>query len=106
MAYTKVDYTDVEPAADGMHFLQDPLNAEQLGITVVECEPGWSSKEHDHADDGQEEVYFLVDGAAVVTVDGEEVPMESGDAVRIPPEATRLIENGDTESTFVLASAP
>jgi len=29
-----------------------------------------------------------------------------GDAVRVPPEATRRIENGDGESTFVLAGAP
>lgn len=106
MAYTKVNYTEVDQAADGMHFLRDPLDAEQLGVTVVECDPGWTGKEHDHAEEGHEEVYFLADGAAVVTIDGEEVPMESGDAVRIPPEATRLIENGDTESTFVFAGAP
>ncbi|MFC6906421.1 cupin domain-containing protein [Halalkalicoccus tibetensis] len=106
MAYTKVDYTDVEPVADGLYFLRDALDCENLGVSVLECEPGWTGKEHDHADDGEEEVYLLVEGEATVVIEGEEVPMEGGDAVRVPAEATRRIENGDAESRFVLAGAP
>lgn len=106
MAYTKVDYTDVEPVADGLYFLRDALDCENLGVSVLECEPGWTGKEHDHADDGEEEVYLLVEGEATVVIEGEEVSMTEGDAVRIPAEATRRIENGDAESRFVLAGAP
>lgn len=106
MAYTKVDYTDVEPVADGLYFLRDALDCENLGMSVLECEPGWSGKEHDHADDGEEEVYLLVEGGATVVIEDEEVPLEEGDAVRIPAEATRRIENGDAESRFVLVGAP
>lgn len=106
MAYTKTNYADVEPVADAMHFLRDPLECDHLGLTVVDCEPGWTGKAHDHADAGHEEVYLLVDGAATVTVEGEAVSMEPGDAVRIPPEDTRQIENGDAESTLVLVGAP
>jgi mannose-6-phosphate isomerase-like protein (cupin superfamily) len=62
--------------------------------------------EHDHAEDGQEEVYVLVEGEATVTVDGEDVEMAAGDALRIPPEASRQIATGDAESRFVLAGAP
>jgi len=51
-------------------------------------------------------VYVLVEGAAVVTVDDEKVPMEAGDALRIDPDSTRQIHNGDEESLFVLAGAP
>ncbi len=106
MAHTKVNYDDVEPVSDGLHFLRDALDAENLGVSVLEVEPGWSGMEHDHADEGQEEVYVLVDGAATLTVDGETVEMASGDALRLPPEATRQIEAVDEESTFVLAGAP
>lgn len=104
--YTKTNYADVEPAAEAMYFLRDALGSENLGVTVVECDPGWSGKEHDHADEGHEEVYVLLEGEATVTVDGEAIEMESGDALRIDPEATRRIENEETESTFVLAGAP
>lgn len=106
MVYTKTNYRDVEPVGDAMHFLRDPLDCDQLGVTVVECDPGWTGKEHDHANGGHEEVYVLLEGEATVTVDGDEVDLTGGDALSIAPEATRQIENGDTESTFVLAGAP
>ena len=106
MTHSTVNSDDVEPAGEAMRFLRDPLDAEKLGLTVVEADPGWTGKEHDHADEGHEEIYYLVDGAATVTIDGEAVELEPGDAVRVSPDATRRIENGDTESTLVLAGAP
>jgi len=106
MTHTKVNYEDVEPRAGAMHFLRDELDAEQVGLTVLDCEPGWSGMAHDHADDDHEEIYFLVEGEATVVVEGDAVQMESGDALRLSPDATREIENGDTESTFVLVGAP
>lgn len=89
-----------------MYFLRDALDAEQLGVTVLDAEPGWSGLEHDHAEDDHEEIYLLLEGAATVTVDGEDVALEPGDAVHLPPEATRSIEVGDEPSTLVLAGAP
>lgn len=106
MAYTKLNYHETDEINDAMHFLRDPLECEQLGITVVDCEPGWTGLEHDHNDDEHEEVYMLVEGDATVTVDGEDVTMTAGDVIRIPPDATRQIQNSDTESTFVLTGAP
>ncbi|WP_115864695.1 cupin domain-containing protein [Halorussus litoreus] len=105
MSYTKVDYEDVEPVGDGLHFLRDQLDCENVGVSVLEADPGWTGMEHDHAEDGQEEVYVLVDGAATVTVEGEDVELSTGDALRIPADATRQIHNGDAESTFVLVGA-
>ncbi|WP_158058138.1 cupin domain-containing protein [Halorussus halophilus] len=106
MPYTKTEYESVEPVGGGLHFLRDALDCENLGVTVAEVDAGWTGKEHDHGSDGQEEVYVLLDGEATVTVDGEDVAMESGDALRIAPESTRQIHNGDTESRFVLVGAP
>jgi len=71
-----------------------------------ECPPNWEGKPHDHAGDGQEEVYVLVEGSATVAVEGEDVHLESGDAVRVDPESERQIRNGDGESRFVLVGAP
>ena len=105
MDYTKVDSRNVDPIADGMRFLRDPLDCEKLGVTILDADPGWTGKEHDHADDGQEEVYVLLEGSATVTVEGEDVELDAGEALRIPAEATRQIRNGDTDSTFVLVGA-
>ncbi|MFW6320521.1 MAG: cupin domain-containing protein [Halohasta sp.] len=106
MSYTKVNYEDVEPVGGGLHILRDELDCEGLGVSVLTCEPGWEGKSHDHADADQEEVYVLVEGAATVTIDDEEVSMTAGDALRIDPDSERQIENGDSESMFVLAGAP
>ncbi len=105
MPYTKTHYESVEPVADSMHFLRDPLECEKLGITVVDCEPGWTGKPHDHAEEDHEEVYLLLEGEATVQVEDEEVSLEAGEAIRVAPESTRQIRNGETESTFVLAGA-
>lgn len=106
MSYTLVNYESVEPVADAMHFLSEPLASEQLGVTVVRCKPGWRGMKHDHTDNQHEEVYVLIDGGADVVIDDETVTMHPGDAIRIPPTSTRQIRNGDEESAFVLVSAP
>lgn len=106
MTYERVNYGDVDPVAGGMHFLREPLGCEEFGVTVLEAEPGWTGLEHDHAEDGHEEVYLLLEGEATVEVDGERVTLEPGDALRVPPESTRLVENGEVESTLVVAGAP
>lgn len=106
MAYQKVNYMDVEQVGDAMHFLREPLDTEQVGVTIARCKPGWVGRKHDHSDNGHEEVYVLIEGEATVEIDGESVPMETGDAVAVPADATRQIRNGDIESAFVLVSAP
>ncbi len=106
VSYTRINYEDVDPIGDAMHFMRDPLECSNLGVTIVECEPGWTGKEHNHGSKGHEEVYVLVEGAATVDVDGEPVELEAGDALRIDPDARRQIRNGDRESLFVLVGAP
>lgn len=106
MAYTKVNYEEVDQVSSAMHFLSDPLETEQVGVTVARCDPHWKSQPHDHSANDHEEVYVLIEGEAEVIVDDEPVEMTTGDALWIPPESTRQIRNGETESAFVLVSAP
>jgi quercetin dioxygenase-like cupin family protein len=106
MSPAKAHYTDTEAVAGGLHFLRDELDCENLGVSVLECPPGWEGKPHDHAEEGQEEVYVLVEGSATVTVDGEDIELTDGDALRLAPDERRQIHNGDTESRFVMVGAP
>ncbi|MFB6090591.1 MAG: cupin domain-containing protein [Halobellus sp.] len=105
MSHTKAYYTDGDEKAPGMFFLREELDCENLGFTVVEVEAGWEGMEHDHGDGDHEEVYYLVDGAATLDVEGESVDLEPGDAVRVAPEAVRTL-SADEDSTLVVAGAP
>jgi quercetin dioxygenase-like cupin family protein len=105
MSHALVSYDDVDPVAGGLHFLRDPLDCSNVGVSVLEVDAGWSGKAHDHADDGEEEVYVLVEGEATVTVGDETVSMSGGDALRVDPEATRRID-AESDSMFVIAGAP
>ncbi|MFW6448261.1 MAG: cupin domain-containing protein [Halobacteriota archaeon] len=105
MSFTKQRYTDVDPLAPGMHFLREALDCEHLGITVVEADPGWQGKPHDHAADGHEEVYLLLEGDARLEVAGSPVELAPGDAVRVAPEATRRLHFPDG-GRMVIAGAP
>lgn len=114
MTHTKQHYRDVEAHGGALHVMSDALDCEQLGFSVIECEPGWSGMEHEHVGhdpdsmiaNDHEEVYFLVDGDATIEIEGEPVDLDPGEAVRVDPSATRQIQNGDQPSTFVIAGAP
>ena len=104
MSYDTATYEEVEPLAPGMHFLRNELDSDNLGLTVLEADPGWEGKEHDHAEDGQEEIYLLMDGSGTLTIDDETVQLAPGDAVRVDPGSTRRL-TFDEESTMVIAGA-
>jgi len=104
MGFDRTNHEDVEPFAPGMHFLREPLDCENLGITVLDAVEGWTGKEHDHTGDGQEEVYLLLGGAGQLTVDGEEVGLAPGDAVRVDAESTRQLYF-EEESRMVVVGA-
>jgi uncharacterized cupin superfamily protein len=105
MSYSTAHYTDGNERADGMYFLRETLGCENLGVTVVDVEAGWAGMEHDHEDRNHEEVYYLADGDATLVVDGEEVSMRPGDAVRVDPESSRRL-HAEAASTLVVAGAP
>lgn len=113
MSYTLAAAADVESVMDddygGMWFLRDALATEDLGVTILELEPGARGKEHDHAHDGQEEVYVCVRGVVDVDFDGgddeggETVRLSENEAVRVSAGQTRQLQNrGDERAKLVL----
>ncbi len=106
MGYDHTSYDDVEPRAPGMYFLRDALSCTELGMTVVEADDGWDGLEHDHGEDGQEEIYLLLAGEATLVVGGDVLALDAGDAVRVDPESTRMLSFEADDSRMVIAGAP
>jgi len=116
MSYTLAAASDVESVMDpdygGMWFLRDALATDDIGVTILELEPGARGKEHDHASDGQEEVYVCVRGVVDVDFDdgddevGETVTLAENEAVRVSAEQTRQLQNrGDERAKLVLVGS-
>jgi quercetin dioxygenase-like cupin family protein len=83
------------------------LDVTSFGLNVVEIEQGYSIPEHHEVDRDQEEVFIVLDGDAVMVVDGEDHPAPAGTFVRVAPPLTRTVRN-DSERpvTLLIVSAP
>ena len=71
------------------------LGVESFGISIIDIPPNVDQyPEHDHSDDGQEEVYGVMEGAATLQADGAEHRLEPGTFARVPAGTTRKIVTG------------
>ena len=79
------------------------LGVEAFGMQVLDFPPNATQyPEHDHSEDGQEEVYVTMRGTGEIEVDGERHPMDPETMVRVGPGVKRKIFSGD-EGMRVLA---
>ena len=71
------------------------LGIESFGLQVLDFPGGFAHyPEHDHAEDGQEEVYVVLRGAAAFELDGEAVPVAAGEMLRVAPGTRRSLTPG------------
>jgi quercetin dioxygenase-like cupin family protein len=111
MGFETASIDDVESVIPeehgGMWFFRSPLDAEQVGLTLMELEPGSRGKEHDHEAGDHEEIYLVLDGDVDFDIEDETVTLGEGEAVRVDPETTRQIHNrGDKRARLAIAGAP
>lgn len=111
MGYETASTDDVDSVVPdewgGMWFLRDALDAETVGVTLLELDPGGKGKEHDHAGTDHEEVYLVLEGEATVSVGDDRVTLGPEEAIRVDPETTRQLRNhGDDRLRVVIAGAP
>jgi mannose-6-phosphate isomerase-like protein (cupin superfamily) len=86
----------------------DELGVRWFGLQVLDFPAGFTDyPEHDHAGDGQEEVYVVLAGSAEFTVAGERVEAHAGSLVRVDPEARRtLLPGADGVRLLAIGCAP
>jgi uncharacterized cupin superfamily protein len=83
------------------------LGVESFGLNVVEIEQGYSIPEHDETGRDQEEVFLVLDGDAVMVIEGEEHPMPRWTFARVAPELKRTVRNdGEVPVRLLIVSAP
>jgi mannose-6-phosphate isomerase-like protein (cupin superfamily) len=107
MAYDVADMSELEAGGPGgmVRFVRKALGVTAFGINHFTIPPHTEGREHDHAADGQEEVYVVLAGAGVMVVDGEEVELRPGRFLRVDGASTRKPVSGADGLEFVTVGA-
>lgn len=79
------------------------LGVTAWGMNLERLPPGWEDyPEHDHAEDGQEEVLVPLEGSATLHAGDETWTLEPGILVRVGPTAKRKIVPGPNGATLLV----
>ena len=71
------------------------LGVESFGIQVIDLPPNLEQyPEHDHAEDGQEEVYLVMRGSGEIEIAGERFPFDPDHMASVGPGVSRKIWPG------------
>ena len=88
------------------HSAARALGVTAWGMNVLELAPGCTGyPEHDHARDGQEEVYVVLRGSATLVAGEERLALEPGALVRVGPAQRRKFLPGSDGVTLLAIGA-
>ncbi len=78
-----------------------------FGVQVVDLPPdsGELAPEHDHAHDGQEELYVLLSGSAEVVVPDGAIPLDTETFIRLGPGVRRRLRSGPSGARLLMVGA-
>jgi uncharacterized cupin superfamily protein len=88
------EFESMEGSGDATWLLaRKALGTAAFGFNLVEIAPGGQIPEHNEAESGQVELYAILEGEAVLRLDGEEHAAPVGTFASIEPAASRTILN-------------
>jgi mannose-6-phosphate isomerase-like protein (cupin superfamily) len=94
--YKVVKIDDMEAIAFGtFRRARAELDVSAFGVQILDLPPNLDAyPEHDHAEDGQEEVYFVLRGGGEIEIDGERFPLDPETAVSVKSGTRRKLWPG------------
>jgi mannose-6-phosphate isomerase-like protein (cupin superfamily) len=95
-SYRVVKIDDMEAIGFGtFRRARAELGVTAFGLQVLDLPPNLDAyPEHDHGEDGQEEVYFVLRGGGEVEIEGERIKLDPETAVSIKPGTRRKLWPG------------
>jgi mannose-6-phosphate isomerase-like protein (cupin superfamily) len=107
MGYTVCDAADVEAANGVFKPIRRALGVTAFGINQEEWPANADGHpDHDHSADGQEEVFYVLEGSGKMVVDGEDVELKPGRYVFVEAESKRQIIAGDDGIKLIAVGSP
>jgi quercetin dioxygenase-like cupin family protein len=86
---------DVDASHGVFRTLTDPLGVSGFRVHRPDLAAGAEGPEHDHSENGQEEVYAVIGGSGVLRLGDEQVALRPGHFVYCPPDVRRQMVAGD-----------
>jgi mannose-6-phosphate isomerase-like protein (cupin superfamily) len=72
------------------------LGVESFGMQIIDMPPNYDNyPEHDHGEDGQEEVYIALRGGGELEIEGERFQLDDDHVARVGPGVKRKLWPGD-----------
>lgn len=82
------------------------LGVESFGLAVIDLPPSFENyPEHDHANDGQEEVFMAIRGGGEIEIEGERFPLDPEHMVRVASGTRRKVWPGPEGMRMVIVGA-
>ena len=79
------------------------LGVEAFGLQVIDLPPDFENyPEHDHAEDGQEEVFMAIKGGGEIEIDGERFPLDPDHMARVASGTKRKVWPGGEGMRMVI----
>jgi mannose-6-phosphate isomerase-like protein (cupin superfamily) len=107
--YTAMRIDDMEAIYGGaFKRARAELGGKSFGMQVIDMPPNAEQyPEHDHAEEGMEEIYVVLRGGGEIEVDGERVAIDPETIVRVGPGTKRkLWPGGDGLRILALGGKP
>jgi mannose-6-phosphate isomerase-like protein (cupin superfamily) len=103
-----IDELDSYEGRGTFMFARKGLGVTSFGMNVGRWPAGYEGyPDHDHSKDGQEEVYFVVDGSATLHAGEETFELTRGTFARVgPSERRRLVPGADGVTLLALGGTP
>jgi mannose-6-phosphate isomerase-like protein (cupin superfamily) len=102
--YTAKQINEMEAGfGGGFVKVRAELGVTSFGLQVIRMPPDYPDyPEHDHAEDGQEEVYVALDGSGSIDIEGDRVELSRDTFVRVAPGTKRKVLPGPEGLTMLV----
>jgi len=83
------------------------LGIEAFGANIMDLPPDYTTKSHDEADSGQQELYVALRGSGAVVVGDERIALDADHLVCVDPGTPRVLTSGsDGLRVLIIGGVP
>jgi uncharacterized cupin superfamily protein len=93
--YSSKSIDDLPTLWDGFaKLVRAGLDITAFGANIMDLPPDYSTKAHDEAESGQQELYIALRGSGTVDVEGGNLPLDADHLVRVDAGTARVLSSG------------